>query len=241
MRQSNSILYKFVLLCFVLGFSLFSTAASAGPLSGLTVICDLDYTLLDHDSLEEAARSQRRSWLHQFVRNVFVPPKAVSGMVEVLKLLESKGATIQFVSARKHSQYDFLRKTLDALNFPNAKLQLAEYIPHGGELMYKYEYISFMIKSNPRQKYFLIGDNQDRDPKIFDRLVSEPGTKEKIAGIFIRKVRRSDPNRPRRTDLFSDGFHLAQILTQVGFISDTDLERILPNGTSQSCQSLFVN
>ena len=250
MLKSQRALYKIVWLLLVVGFSLLQTVSSAQmvtqadtllPLAGLTVVCDLDYTFLDHDSLEEAARSQSRNWLQQKMRNFFVPHTPVVGMVETLKLLQSRGATIQFVSARKHSQYEFLRKTLDELQFQNAKLQLAEYIPHGGESMYKYEHIGFIIKSNPHQRYFLIGDNQDRDPKVFDRLASEAGTREKIIGTFIRQVRRSDPRVPRRKDLFTDGFHWAEILTQAGFISAYDLEGILSIGQPHLCRALFAD
>lgn len=161
------------------------------------LISDIDDTILVSEVLSTTSLLKN---------SLAVPPEQrqpVSGMAALylrqLKKNRTPEATAVFyVSSSPRQLTDNLRRFLKLNGFPRGVLQLKEIGSGSGDSMgehetYKLRRIETIFAEFPKLKFFLFGDDGERDPEIYDALLTK--YPDRIAGVWIHRV-NPDVKRP---------------------------------------------
>lgn len=166
------------------------------PRNAVGLISDIDDTILVSDVLSTTALLKN---------SLAVPPEQrepVPGMAALYeKLLKANPApeasAVFYVSSSPRQLTDNLRCFLKLHGFPRGVLQLKEIGSGSGDSMneheaYKLRRIETILAEFPQTKFYLFGDDGERDPEIYDALLTKHP--DRIAGVWIRRL-NPDPKR----------------------------------------------
>lgn len=163
--------------------------------TGLSVISDID------DTIKETGVLDRKRML----ANTFWQPQApVGGMAQLYRGLAGRGAAFHYVSGSPWQLYEPLRDFIAAQGFPAGSFHLRHFRLKDGSVIkflrndisaFKTEEIERILGRFPRRQFILIGDSGERDPEIYADIARK--YPDRIAAIFIRKVKGSDLSQER--------------------------------------------
>jgi phosphatidate phosphatase APP1 len=161
------------------------------------LISDIDDTILVSEVLSTTSLLKN---------SLAVPPEQrqpVAGMAELyVKMLKAnqtpEASAVFYVSSTPRQLTDNLRRFLKLSGFPRGVLQLKEIGSGSGDSMgeheaYKLRRIETIFAQFPQMKFYLFGDDGERDPEIYNAVrVNHP---DRIAGVWIRRI-NPNPKRP---------------------------------------------
>lgn len=169
----------------------------ADPGNTVGLISDIDDTILVSEVLSTTTLLKN---------SLAVPPElrqAVPGMAALYsRMLKSnrtpEASAVFYVSSSPRQLTDNLRRFLQLNSFPRGVLQLKEIGSGSGDSMgehenYKVRRIETILAEFPQLKFFLFGDDGERDPEIYDAILTK--YPDNIAGVWIHRV-NPDPKRP---------------------------------------------
>jgi phosphatidate phosphatase APP1 len=126
----------------------------------------------------------------------------VSGMAALYQRMlqanaEPGASAVFYVSSSPRQLTDNLRQFLKLNGFPRGVLQLKEIGYGSGDSMgehetYKLRRIEAILAQFPQMKFYLFGDDGERDPEIYDAILTKHP--DRIAGVWIRRI-NPDPKR----------------------------------------------
>ena len=167
------------------------------PRNPTGIMSDIDDTILNTGVLS------KRSLLKN---SLLVTPEnreAIPGMAELYaKLLQKNPApeatAVFYISSSPKQLTDNLRRFLAAGGFPRGVLQLKEISPEGGDSMkdhetYKLRRIETIFAAYPQLRFYLFGDDAERDPEIYAKVQEK--SPNQVAGIWIHHL-NPDKTRP---------------------------------------------
>jgi phosphatidate phosphatase APP1 len=166
------------------------------PRNTLGLISDIDDTILVSDVLSTTT----------LLKNSLAVPaeqrEPVPGMAGLyVKLLNAnpvpEASAVFYVSSSPRQLTDNLRRFLKLNSFPRGVLQLKEIGSGSGDSMgeheaYKLRRIETILAEFPQTKFYLFGDDGERDPEIYDALLTK--YPDRIVGVWIRRL-NPDPKR----------------------------------------------
>lgn len=167
------------------------------PRNTLGLISDIDDTILVSEVLHTRV----------LLKNSLAVPAEqrvpVPGMAALYgRMLKSNHApeasAVYYVSSSPRQLTDNLRLFLKINGFPRGVLQLKEIGSGSGDSMgehetYKLRRIETILAEFPQTKFYLFGDDGERDPEIYNAILTK--YPERIAGVWIRRL-NPDPKRP---------------------------------------------
>jgi phosphatidate phosphatase APP1 len=167
------------------------------PRNPFGIISDLDDTILVSEVLS------KRSLLKNSLTLPAEQRDPVPGMAALYRRMlqvnpAPEASAVFYVSSSPRQLTDNLRRFLKIKNFPRGVLQLKE-IGHGsGDSMgeheaYKLRRIETILAEFPQTKFYLFGDDGERDPEVYDAVLAKHA--EQVAGVWIRRI-NPDPKRP---------------------------------------------
>jgi phosphatidate phosphatase APP1 len=167
------------------------------PRNTFGLISDIDDTILVSEVLSTRALLKN---------SLAVPPEqrqAVPGMAALYLRMLKKNRTpeataVFYVSSSPRQLTDNLRRFLKLNGFPRGVLQLKEVGSGSGDSMgehemYKLRRIETILAEFPQLQFFLFGDDGERDPEIYDAILTK--YPDRIAGVWIRRI-NPDIKRP---------------------------------------------
>jgi phosphatidate phosphatase APP1 len=169
----------------------------ADPGNTVGLISDIDDTILVSEVLKKTA----------LLKNSLAVPaelrQAVPGMAALyVRMLRNnrtpEASAVFYVSSSPKQLTDNLRRFLQLNQFPRGVLQLKEIGSGLGDSMgeheaYKIRHIETILAEFPQLKFFLFGDDGERDPEIYHTILKK--YPDRIAGVWIHHV-NPDPKRP---------------------------------------------
>jgi len=168
------------------------------PANPLGLISDIDDTILVTGVLSTGTLLKN---------SLTVTPEnreAVPGMASLYRKILQKNpvpgaSAVFYLSASPRQLTDNVRRFLAHADFPRGVLQLretdrdSEDAP-GDHAAYKVRHIERIFAAFPQLRFYLFGDDAERDPEIYEKIRQHhPG---QIAGIWIRRLSPS-PDRPK--------------------------------------------
>jgi phosphatidate phosphatase APP1 len=154
------------------------------------VISDLDDTVLQSDVLDHV--KLLRNTLFENARTR-LPFTGVSGFYRALQVGdESVYNPIFYVSSSPWNLYDVIIEFLEVQKIPTGPLFLQDFGISPSQFItsehdeHKLHYIRQLLEDYPEMPFILIGDSGQRDPEIYQEIVSE--YPEHILAVYIRDV-----------------------------------------------------
>ena len=167
------------------------------PRNRIGIISDIDDTILVSEVLS------KRSLLKNSLTVPAEQRDAVAGMAALYeKMLKANptpaASAVFYVSSSPRQLTDNLRQFLKLNGFPHGVLQLKELGSGSGDSVgehesYKLRHIETILAEFPQTRFYLFGDDGERDPEIFDAILTKHP--DRIAGVWIRRI-DPDPKRP---------------------------------------------
>lgn len=167
------------------------------PRNPCGIISDIDDTILNTGVLSKRALLKN---------SLLVTPEnreAIPGMAQLYhKLLKKNPApdatAVFYLSASPRQLTDSLRRFLATGGFPRGVLQLKEISTEstdstGGNEAYKLRHIETILAAYPQLRFYLFGDDAERDPEIYARIQEKYPAQ--VVGIWIHRL-NPDPTRP---------------------------------------------
>jgi phosphatidate phosphatase APP1 len=157
------------------------------------IVSDIDDTILISHSTTTLPKLRLMLFKNAHTRSPF---KGVTSFYSALEKGSNKNAFYPFfyVSSSEWNLYDLLEDFFDHNRLPKGVFMLRK-LEHSiykfwksgsGTHEHKYEKIKFLMELFKNQKFILIGDSGQKDPKIYNRLAHDfPG---RIETIYIRKI-----------------------------------------------------
>ena len=179
----------------------FTGAAVLVPLTGLTVISDIDDTV----KISEVTNRKR------LLRRTFVEPfEAVEGMAALYRDWTEAGAVMHFVSSSPWQLYSSLEAFFAESGFPHAVWQMKRIRLKdpsvlrlfGDPYEYKLAEITAILRTFPERRFALIGDSGEKDPETYGELARR--FPEQIVTIAIRDVTDEPADADRYDAAFRD-------------------------------------
>ncbi len=127
------------------------------------VVSDIDDTLRHTNRVYGSYASQ----LHNIMRTDL----GFSGMKELLVTLDSKGATIYYLTAAVEPLIEFGEEFLEDNNFPQDSHFIHRYWWEETEA-FKVESILYLIEKEKPDQIILIGDNGEKDPAAYGQILA---------------------------------------------------------------------
>ncbi len=171
--------------------------------SGISVISDIDDTIKDSNVLNKK----------ELIRNTFMRKfKAVNGMPEFYRKLESQGSVFHYVSGSPWQLYQPISGFLRDERFPTGTVHLKytssrnssiiDFVK-GDQVEYKVKNIEAIMADLPHRKYILIGDSGESDPEVYTKIAERH--KQNVIAVYIRDVNKPGDNPERYSNLRSMG------------------------------------
>lgn len=167
--------------------------------NGISVISDIDDTIKD-SNVHDKKELLKNTFLREF--------KAVKGISEFYRKLESKGAAFHYVSGSPWQLYPSISEFLDKEKFPAGSVHL-KYIRAkdssiidfitADQLAFKVGNIESIIKDFPQRKFILIGDSGEYDPEVYTEIASR--YRDNVTAVFIRDVNKAGEKPERYAQL----------------------------------------
>lgn len=166
------------------------------PRNSIGIISDIDDTILNTGVLS------KRSLLKN---SLVVTPEnrgAIPGMAQLYTNLLQKNpapaaTAVFYLSSSPKQLTDNLRRFLATGGFPRGVLQLKEISPEGGDSLkdhetYKLRRIETIFAAYPNLRFYLFGDDAERDPEIYAKVQEKHPAQ--VVGVWIHRL-NPDPNR----------------------------------------------
>jgi phosphatidate phosphatase APP1 len=167
------------------------------PRNTVGLISDIDDTILVSEVLHTRV----------LLKNSLAVPAeqrvSVSGMAALYQRMlqanpEPGASAVFYVSSSPRQLTDNLRQFLKFNGFPRGVLQLKEIGSGSGDSMgehetYKLRRIEAILVQFPQTKFYLFGDDGERDPEIYNAILTKHP--DRIAGVWIRRI-NPDAKRP---------------------------------------------
>lgn len=167
------------------------------PRNTIGIISDIDDTILDTGVLS------RRALLKN---SLLVTPEnraAFPGMAQlyaqlVLKNPAPNATAVFYLSSSPRQLTDNLRRFLVAGGFPRGVLQLKEISTGSRDSLgdhdsYKFRQIETILAAYPNLRFYLFGDDAERDPEIYAKVQEKYPAQ--VVGVWIHRLNRNK-NRP---------------------------------------------
>lgn len=153
--------------------------------TGVSVISDID------DTVKFSNVADRRELLLNTLVREFVP---VSGMPEVYRRWQDRGAAFHYVSSSPWQLSDCLCRFLGAAGLPAGSMhlklfRLKDSTPLGrlpSRKRAKRRIIEQIMADFPRRRFVLVGDSGERDPEVYADVARR--RPDQVSGIAIREV-----------------------------------------------------
>ncbi|MFT3784253.1 MAG: DUF2183 domain-containing protein [Nibricoccus sp.] len=160
------------------------------PRNQFGIISDIDDTILVSNVLSTRALLKNSLTVPAELRDA-VPKMAALYKVVLKANAAPESSAVFYVSSSPRQLTDNLRLFLRAHAFPRGVLLLKEIGYHSGDSMrehdaYKTRRIETILKEFPQTKFYLFGDDGERDPEIY-KTIAETHP-EQIVGVWIRRV-----------------------------------------------------
>ena len=161
-----------------------------GTSHDLALVSDIDDTII-----ETGATNFLRNWRRVLAER----PKdrlVVPGAPDLYRMLAvHEGAPLNpvfYVSSSPWNLYGFLARFMELNDIPRGPMFLKDYgltensLLGKGHVEHKIEAIEHLLSVYPDMRFLLIGDDGQKDPAVFARVVADvPG---RVAGVFVRDV-----------------------------------------------------
>ena len=167
------------------------------PRNPAGIISDIDDTILHTGVLH------KRTLLKNSLTVTPENREPVPGMAQLYRTLVKKNpapeaTAVFYLSASPRQLTDNLRRFLAAGDFPRGILQLKEISTEsvdsvGGNEAYKVRCIESILTAYPQLRFYLFGDDAERDPEIYAQIQEK--FPAQVVGVWIRHV-SPDPTRP---------------------------------------------
>jgi phosphatidate phosphatase APP1 len=163
--------------------------------SKFDVISDIDDTILRSYSSDAFRRITTLALTSPYKR------KVIGFTRSLFKQFSTQDARVFYISKSESNLFDLLTSYIRFNEFPEGAMFLTSYLslmnlfnPHKGH-DYKLNHIRFIMRNSADKKFYLLGDDGQRDMEIYLAVASEfPG---RIANVFIRQTRSKKSSRQK--------------------------------------------